>query len=425
MKAPSLFGLADCNNFYASCERVFNPSLRNHPVVVLSNNDGCVIARSAEAKDMGIRMGTPAFKIRDLIEKHNIAVFSSNYTLYGDMSARVMTTLSRFTPGLEVYSIDEAFLDLSPLAIDSLENRAQEIREVTGRATGIPISIGIAPTKTLAKMANKLAKADKTLNGICLLTKPEEIGSALKKVLVKDIWGIGPRYGTFLEAKGIRTAHDFTQIPDEQVKKNFTIMGLRAKRELLGEACFSIETTPPTKKAICTARSFGSLLSDLPSLEEAVAAHASSCGTKLRQEKSCASVVMVFIHTNPFREQDAQYAQNRVVRLPVATNSSLELAKVAKKALHDIYKLGYNYKKAGVIVSAIVPENEVQQSLFETTNPETHTRVMKAMDAINMTYGRSMVKVAAQGSGQAWKLRQEKLSPCYTTQWDDIITIKV
>jgi DNA polymerase V len=420
-----MYVLADCNNFYASCERVFNPSLIGKPVIVLSNNDGCVIARSNEAKALGIKMGEPAFKIKDTIERYNVAVFSSNYTLYGDMSQRVMNTLASFTPDIEIYSIDEAFLGLHGFSYVDLIEYARQIRKTTMRNTGIPISLGIAPTKTLAKVANHIAKKQPIHNGVYMIATDEQREEALKNYEIGEVWGIGRQYSKFLMRYGVNTAYDFTKMPAGWVRRHMSVVGLRTQKELLGIPCIDLEHTAPPKKAIATTRSFGEMQTDLGYLKEAVASFAANCAHKLRKQNSVAQVVMVFAHTNYFRDDLPQFSASKTITLPVPTSSSIELAHYAIEALKRIYKPGYSYKKAGVIVSGISTNQHIQTSLFDTIDREKHNRLMAAMDKINNKYGRGTVKIAAQGAGRKWKLRQEKVSPKYTTSWSDIITIKV
>ena len=420
-----MFALVDCNNFYASCERVFQPDLRDKPVVVLSNNDGCIIARSNEAKALGIRMGQPAFKFEDFLRKHNVAVFSSNYTLYGDMSQRVMNTLSSFAPRLEIYSIDEAFLDLSGFSRHDLSAYAETIRRETVKRTGIPVSIGIGATKTLAKAANHFAKRDGGCRGSLIIDTPEKMDFYLKKLPVAKIWGIGRQYSRKLRRQNVKTAWDFVRLPDRWVKQEMTVAGLRVKKELQGEPCIQLEEIAAAKKAICTSRSFGTMQTRLENLEEAVATFAHRCATKLRSQKLRANLLMVFIHTNAFREKDPQYARNRVIRFPVPSNSSMEIVRYALAALRSIYREGYRYKKADVITASIVPETRTQTSLFDTVEREKHRKILTAFDSVNNRYGRETIKIGAQGSGSEWKMRQEKLSPRYTTSWHDIITVKV
>jgi DNA polymerase V len=419
-----MFALVDCNNFYASCERVFNPALNNKPVVVLSNNDGCVIARSSEAKALGIKMGVPAFQIAEFLQKNGVAVHSSNYALYGDLSHRVMCTLGQFTPELEIYSIDEAFLNLGGSSVDWAEY-AQRIRKTVLKNIGIPVSVGIGPTKTLAKTANHYAKKIPENQGIFVLDSPAKINDALKLFDVDEIWGIGRQYSKLLKSLNIKTAWDFTQLADSWVKKRMTVVGLRVKKELEGISCLELELIPSAKKVICTSRSFGEAQTELELLREAVATYAARCAAKLRKQRSCAGMLMVFIHTNGFKADEPQYERNFVCKLPVATNSTIELIRYALFALEAIYKKGYRYKKAGVLVLDITPENQIQGSLFDGVDRDKHTAIMKALDDINSKFGRDALKIATQGSGEKWKLRQEKLSPCYTTNWKDIIKIRV
>jgi DNA polymerase V len=356
-----MFALADCNNFYASCERVFNPSLNGRPVVVLSNNDGCIIARSNEAKALGIKMGAPAFKIAASLQANQVVVFSSNYALYGDMSRRVMSALGQFTPEIEIYSIDEAFLNLDGLPVN-LAEYGRMIRKTVLKNTGIPVSIGIGPTKVLAKAANHYAKKVPENNGVFILDSPAKIDESLQKFPIDEVWGIGRQYASRLTSLNVKTAWDFIQMTDSWVKKNMTIVGLRIKKELEGISCLEMELISPAKKAICTSRSFGQTQTEIEPIREAVATFAGKCAYKLRKQKTCANVLMVFIHTNGFNQNEPQYAQNFICKLPVATNSSLELIKYAACALQAIYREGYRYKKAGVLVTDIVAEDQVQGS---------------------------------------------------------------
>lgn len=420
-----MFALVDCNNFYASCERVFNPSLIGRPVVVLSNNDGCVIARSNEAKLLGIKMAQPAFHIKELVEKNNIAVFSSNYALYGDMSQRVMNTLSEFTPEIEIYSIDEAFLSLHGFNHFDLNEYAKKIRQVTTKNTGIPVSVGVAITKTLAKVANHYAKIRPENNGVYLINSEAKRTEALKNLDIGDVWGVGYQYEKFLKKFGIKTAYDFTQAPPQWVKKHMSVMGLRTQKELSGIPCHELESRVPAKKGICTSRSFGEMQTELKVIEEAISTFAIRCAYKLRKQKTCANNLMVFIHTNPFRNDLPQYSASRVITLPTATNSSFEIVHYATLALRSIHKPGFRYKKTGVIVSGIVSEDGIQTSLFDNIDREKQSSTMRSIDLLNNRYGRDVVRIAAQGFGRRWKLKQEKLSPSYTTCWNDILTIKV
>ena len=420
-----MIGLVDCNNFYVSCERVFNPSLIGKPVVVLSNNDGCVIARSNEAKAIGIIMGVPAFQIKKEIEKHQIKVFSSNYTLYGDMSQRVMTSLNQFASEIEIYSIDEAFLDFRGFEYFNLNEHGKQIVKTITKNTGIPLSIGIAPTKTLAKVANKIAKKNPANMGVFVLNNEQEILQAIKQFPVEDIWGVGRRYAELLKKHNVNTAFDFTQMPNDWVQKHLTIVGVRMWNELQGNSQIELELVTSPKKNICTSRSFGNMLTEYTPIEEAVANYAARCAEELREQNSCAKVLMVFLHTNQHRKDLPQYAKNIVINLPVASNSTIELIHYAKKGLKLIFKKGYHYKKAGIIVSKIIPENAVQQDLFDHTDRNKQAAIMQALDEINSKLGKDKVRIATQGFDGKWKLRQEQLSPCYTTRLSDILTIRV
>lgn len=417
-----MYALTDCNNFYASCERIFRPDLENIPIVVLSNNDGCIIARSNEAKTLGIPMGAPAYKWISALEKNNIQVFSSNYALYGDMSQRVMNILSGFTPDIEIYSIDEAFLDLNGIPYH-LKDYALNMREKVKKWTGLPISIGIGSTKTLAKLANKISKKFPELDNVHIIDTEEKRIKALKWAKMEDIWGIGRQYSKKLEYFGIRTAWDFTQKPDSFIRKYFTVIGTRTKNELQGIPCFSFENFPPSKKNIATTRSFGTMQTELIKIEEAVSTFASVCAEKLRRQKSCAQMMMAFIHTNGFRKDLPQYSRNAVIKLPVATNFTSELSKYAIKLAETIFKPGYHYHKAGVIVSGLIPENQVQLNIFDKTNRTKLRDLYKIVDMINQTSGRDTIKLASQGKDRKWKLKQEKLSKRYTTRWDEILEI--
>ncbi len=417
-----MFGLLDCNNFYASCERVFNPSLNGKPVVVLSNNDGCVIARSAEAKVLGIPMGEPAYKLKELIETNQVHVFSSNYVLYGDMSHRVMNTIALFAPEMEIYSIDEAFLLLKGFENIDFKVFGENVVNTVTRNTGIPVSLGIAPTKTLAKVANKFAKKYKAYKGVCVIDSDEKREKALKLTEIGDVWGIGRRYSKKLQYYSVNTAWDFTQRTKSWVRQTMGVVGERTWMELRGTPCFEMES-PKSKKSICTSRSFGEKLTELAPISEAVANFAASCAEKLRKQHSYGCVLTVFIHTNPHATNQPQYYNQTVMQLSVPTNDSTELINVALRGLSSIFKEGYRYKKAGVIVSEIVPERPLQGDLFDVRNREKYNKVMSVMDSLNDSYGKQKVKIASQGFDRKWKLKNEKLSPCYTTNLSDILEV--
>lgn len=419
-----MFALVDCNNFYASCERVFQPQLKNKPIVVLSNNDGCVIARSNEAKKLGVPMGAPAFEYKELFDKQGIHVFSSNYALYGDMSNRVMTLLQEFAPEIEVYSIDEAFLRFEGMLPNfDFQDYGNIIRKVVTKGTGIPISIGMAPTKALSKVANKIAKkfAEKT-GGMYLIDTDEKRIKALRWTKVEDVWGIGYRHAKRLQALSIYTAYDFTQQPEDWVRKQMSVVGLRLQNELKGIPCLEMDTVQP-KKNIATTRSFDFNQTEFYYLRERVATFAVTCAEKLRAQKSCCNAIMIFVHTNGHRKDLPQYSRNVVLPLPYPTNSSITLTQFAAKGLEMIFKQGYAYKKAGVIVMDITPETVQQINLFEN-NPIKHRPLMETIDRINKSIGVKKVKLASQDVGRTWKMRQEKLSPRYTTQINEIIKVK-
>ena len=418
-----MYALVDCNNFYASCQRVFEPHLIGKPVVILSNNDGCVIARSNEAKALGIPMGAPAFEYKKLFEQHNVFVYSSNYALYGDISSRVMNILSTYTPEIEIYSIDEAFLKFKGFDLFNLEEYGIQIQRTVTKNTGIPISVGFAPTKALAKVANKIAKKfpERTKSVYVIDTEEKRI-KALKWTKIEDVWGIGRKHTKRLQAKQIFNAFQFTQLPDEWVRKEMAVVGLRLKHELEGKPTLNLEM-PKSKKMIATTRSFEKPMTKLEDMAERVATFTASCAQKLRKQNSHCNMIMVFVHTNYFRKDQPQYSRNIVIKTDFPTNSTIELNHYAQIGLKAIFKEGYHYKKAGVIVMGLTPNNETQLSLFNTSNPK-HQPLMSVIDKLNQSYGTNKIKFATQSLGRQWKMKQEKLSPSYTTKIKEIITIK-
>lgn len=417
-----MFALIDCNNFYASCERVFRPDLVGKPVVVLSNNDGCVIARSNEAKAVGIPMGAPLFEYEELLNKHNVQVFSANFALYGDMSQRVMSILEQYSPEMEIYSIDEAFLKFDGLEHLNLQSYSKEMRIKVQKWTGIPISVGVAPTKALAKVANRIAKKfPKETEGAYIIDTDEKRIKALKWLKIEDVWGIGRQHSKRLISVGVMTAYDFVQLDDAWVKKQMAVVGLRLKQDLQGIPTLGLDAVH-SKKSIATTRSFEENYTKLSQLQERVSTFAVSCAEKLRQQKSCCNSLMVFVHTNGHRKDLPQYSRNIVIKLPFATNSSIELSRFAIFALSKIFKDGYHYKKAGVIVQDFTPEDSPQIHLFENRD-ERHIPLMKAVDALNKSYGQQKIRLATQDQKRVWKMKQEKLSPRYTTKLSDIIKI--
>lgn len=419
-----MFALVDCNNFYASCERVFNPAIRDKAIVVLSNNDGCVIARSNEAK-LHVPMGAPSFKYQSVFNQHNIHVFSSNYALYGDMSNRVMNTLSMFTPDIEVYSIDEAFLEFQGFQKHfNLEDYSRQIKATVEKHTGIPVSIGLAPTKGLSKIANKIAKkfAKKT-QGVYVMQTEEQRLKALKWLDIDDVWGIGRQHAKRLKAQAVFKAFDFTQLPDEWVRKHMSVIGLRLKKELEGKPTLSLDEVE-AKKAIATTRTFDHQCNDYKIVRERISSFAISCAEKLRKQQSNCRLVHVFLRTNKFRPDLPQYHCSTVVKTEYPTNSSIDLVKHAIMGLDKLYKPKYQYKKAGVIVMELSPENQAQLSLFSTKNPK-HERLMQHIDHLNQTVGRHKVKFGSQDLGRVWKMKQEHLSESYSTTIKESIVIKV
>ena len=419
-----MFGLIDCNNFYASCQRVFEPHLIGKPVVILSNNDGCVIARSNEAKALGIPMGAPAFEYKKLFKDNNVHVYSSNYALYGDMSSRVMNILTAFSPEIEVYSIDEAFLKLKGFNYFDLEQYGKTIQRTVTKGTGIPISVGFAPTKALAKVANKIAKKypERTKSVYVIDTEEKRI-KALKWTKIEDVWGIGRKHAKRLQAKNIINAYQFTQLSDDWVRKEMSVVGLRLKHELQGIPTLNMDT-PKNKKMIATTRSFEKMYTKIEDISERVSTFTASCSEKLRKQESHCNMIMVFVHTNYFRKDQPQYSRNIIIKTDFPTNSTIELNHYAQIGLKAIFREGYHYKKAGVIVMGLTPNNETQLSLFNTSNPK-HQPLMSVIDKMNRSYGKNKVKFATQSLGRQWKMKQEKLSPCYTTRLEQIIKIKI
>jgi len=419
-----MFALIDCNNFYVSCERVFNPKLNNRPVVVLSNNDGCAISRSNEAKALGIPMGAPAFKYEKIFRKHNIKVFSSNFTLYGDMSSRVMNILSKYTPNIEIYSIDEAFLKFEGFDNYDLESYCKKIQKIVLKHTGIPISIGIAPTKALSKVANRIAKKfpEKT-NGVYLIDSDKKKLKALKWLKIKDVWGIGFRHTERLKNIGVNTACDFINLEDGWVRKNMSIVGLRLKKELEGESVLRLEEVRSPKKAIATTRSFEGTITNYEKIKERISTFAICCAEKLRAQKSNCSSIYVFVRSNKFQKKKPQYRNGIVMTIPFSTNSNIVISKYAIEGLKKIFKKGINYKKAGTIVMGLDSSNNHQLNLFKNEDPK-HKYLMKAIDNIQKKEGQSKIKLASQDLRKRWKMKQEKLSPNYTCKLNDVVKVK-
>ena len=419
-----MFALIDCNNFYVSCERVFNPNLNKKPVVVLSNNDGCAISRSNEAKALGIPMGAPAFKYENIFKQNDVEVFSSNFPLYGDMSSRVMSILSKFTPNIEIYSIDEAFLKFEGFENYDLESHCQKIKNMVFKWTGIPISIGIAPTKALAKVANRISKKfPNQTKGVYLINSKEKRIKALKWLNIGDVWGIGFRHSKRLINIRINTAYDFTNIEDSWVRKNMSVVGLRLKKELEGKSVLDLEEVRSPKKAIATTRSFEGTITDYQKIKERISTFAICCAEKLRAQNSTCNSIYVFIRSNKFQKNKTQYRNGLLMTIPFATNSNIVVSKYAVEGLKKIFRQGINYKKAGTIVMGLESSGNHQLNLFENENPK-HIYLMKAIDYIQKKEGQNKINLACQDLRKRWKMKQEKLSPNYTCKINEIIKVK-
>ncbi len=419
-----MFALVDCNNFYASCERIFQPTLEDKPIAILSNNDGCVIARSNEAKALGLPMGAPAHKFASFFRQHNVRVFSSNYPLYGDMSQRVMDVLRQFTPEVEVYSIDEAFLHFEGFQHYDMEIYAQQMRKRVHKWTGMPVSIGLGPSKGLAKVANRIAKkfAAKT-NGVYVIDSEEKRIKALKWLPIADVWGIGRQHARRLAFNNIETAYDFTQLSDDWVRKHMSVVGLRLKKDLEGTATISMELVASPKKAIATTRSFEFLIDSYEEMQERISTYATLCAEKLRKQRSNCHAVYVFVRSNPFMPDLQQYRNGTLMAMPFASQSSLTISKYALKGLERIYKNGIQYKKAGVMVTGIVPKNAQQLTLFDKEDAR-HDALMQRIDHLHRKYGPHKIKLANQDLNRTFKMKQAYLSPRYTTNINDIITVR-
>ncbi|MFI3319532.1 MAG: Y-family DNA polymerase [Rikenellaceae bacterium] len=419
-----MLGLCDCNNFFVSCERVFDPSLEGRAVVVMSSNDGCVIARSNEAKALGIKMGQPLYQIKELIARENVATLSTNLQLYGDMSQRVMQVLRENIPSVEIYSIDEAFLDFSGFDLATVEEFGRNLSRKVRRATGIPVSIGIAPTKTLAKIASKLCKQYPKLRGCCLMYRPEDIAKVLSKYPIEDVWGVGRKYAKELRKFGVSTAAQFVDSPPEWVRAKMSIVGLRTWRELGGEACLGFGYTTPERQSIMVSRSFAHEVDDLAILTESVVTFASNAAEKLRRQGSVAGQLQVFIFTNRHREDQPQHSEGRLAQFLTPTDSTLEIVAQATQLLRELFYRGFGYKKAGVILYDISSKQGVQSAMFDPLDRTKHTALMEVLDRINNDMGRSTLRVGSQGNSGVPTNSQHR-SPLYTTSWSDILTIKV
>ena len=419
-----MFALVDCNNFYASCERVFQPQWKGKPVVILSNNDGCVIARSNEAKALGIPMGAPAFKYQTQFKRQKIKVFSSNYPLYGDMSSRVMSILERYTPNIELYSIDEAFLQFKGFDLFDLQKEGMKMQKQIKKWTGIPVSVGIAPSKALAKIANKIAKkfAVKT-GGVYSIDTEEKRIKALKWTSISDVWGVGRQHLQQLEAIGVANAWQFSLLSDDWVRKQMSVLGLRLKKDLQGLPSIQLEEVKAPKKGIATTRSFEGNLTSFSDLEERVSTFASNCAEKMRKQQSSCQALLVFIRSDPHKKDVISYRNSCVLTLPYATNSSIILSRYAILGLRKIFKENIAYKKAGVMIMGLLPTEKRQLNLFENNNTK-HVALMKSLDKIHKRFGPYQIKLANQDLNRTWKMKQQYLSNRFTTELKDVITVK-
>ena len=414
--------LIDCNNFYASCERIFNPKLMRKPIVVLSNNDGCIITRSAEAKKLGIKMGEPYFKAKKIIDQNNVKVFSSNYSLYGDISQRVMETLAKFASEVEIYSIDEAFLALNGFENYELNTYCSYIRRTIKQWIGIPVSIGVSSTKTLSKIANNLAKKNEEYQGVCILKTWFDISEALKLTDIGDVWGIGRRLTNFLNKYNVSTAYDFIQLDRGWVRKNMGVVGEKTFLELCGVSCIEMDLVPSDKKSCCVSRSFSKPIETLYDLEESVSTYGSRVAEKIREERLVAESMSVFVLTNYFNRKEKQYSNSIKLQLPYPTNDSVKIVKRSLEGIRKIYRKGYRYKKAGVILYGLTNANQTRGLL--DNDRENSDAIMSTLDRINHRYGSSTIRLASEGITKSWRMKREKVSPCYTTRFDELVKVK-
>ncbi|GAA0685328.1 translesion error-prone DNA polymerase V subunit UmuC [Marinobacterium maritimum] len=420
-----VFALVDCNNFYASCERLFRPDLAGRPIVVLSNNDGCIVARSAEAKALGIKMGVPVYQVERYLQQQGVAIFSSNYALYADISARVMSILEQLAPRVEIYSIDEAFLDLTGVAAStSLSEFGSQIRQTVGQHTGIRVCVGIAPTKTLAKLANHAAKQYPATGGVVDLTDPARQSRLLALVPVNDIWGVGRRLSQRLQADGIRTALDLAAADPKSIRQQYSVVLERTLRELNGEPCLSLEEVTPTKQQIICSRSFGQRITTFQEMREAICEYTSRAAEKLRQEKRIAKRLSIFLRTNRFNASEPQYMPSPGAELPIPTDDTRELVAAAARLLRTCWKDGYRYMKAGVMLTDFYETGSFQPDLFSSGSAPLRSKaLMSVLDTINQG-GHGRVFLAGQGLHQTWSMQRRSLSPAYTTRWQDLPVAK-
>ena len=404
--------LVDCNSFYVSCERLFNPKIQKKAVVVLSNNDGCVISRSREAKDLGIKMGEPYFKVKELVKKNKVEVYSSNYALYGDISRRVMKVLKTFSPKVEIYSIDEAFIDLSFIDEKGVEDYGREIRSRVLKWTGIPTSVGIASTKTLSKVANHIAKKEKA--GVIYLNT--NIDERLKKFPIEDVWGVGKQLSKFYHKNNISNAYDLKNVSNTWVKKGTNVLGAKTAMELRGIPCIELQIDQEKRKNCCVSRSFGRKVKDLNELEESVITHCLNAAEKIRSESLVCKSITVFIRTSPFQNKGIFYSNSKTIDFPIATNNSIEIVKNALAGLDLIYKDGFKYQKAGIILSGL-SDSEKGNSLFKSTKDERIKNLMQSIDNTNYRYGRSTISLASAGINKKWSMRRQYSSKIDTADF--------
>ncbi len=416
------FALVDGNNFYVSCERVFNPMLEGKPMVVLSNNDGCVVARSAEVKALGVKMGEPWFKLKALAKRHGILAYSSNYALYADMSNRMMRVLGTYSPQQEIYSIDECFLGLDGFSPAELPVMGQRIRQQVKQWVGLPVCVGIAPTKTLAKLANHCAKKDLAgAEGVCdfgQMSVTERVG-LFGRIKVGEVWGVGRRLTERLAGLGIVTVRDLRDADAGMLRREFSVVLERTVLELRGISCLELEELAPAKKQIMSSRSFGACIHTLPELDEAVSTYLARAAEKLRRQGSVAQAVQVFIRTNPFNENHPQYQQAITVPLTQATSDTVRLTRAALWGLKRIYRPGFAYQKAGVMLMDLHSAGQTQGVLFGTTSPG-RPALMQVMDRANARWGRGTLRLAVEGAKKSWQMKRDHMSPAYTTRWEDL-----
>ncbi len=416
--------LVDCNSFYVSCERLFNPSIDKKPVVVLSNNDGCVISRSTEAKSLGIKMGEPYFKVERIVKKNDVKIFSSNYSLYGDISRRVMKTLKQFSPQIEIYSIDEAFLNLSTINNENLIEYGNKIRATILKWTGIPTSIGIATTKTLSKAANHIAKKEKS--GVVNFINSEQIDKFLAEIKINDVWGVGRQLTKLYIKNGIGSAYQLKNVSSSWIKKNTNVFGARTAMELKGVSCISLEPHQEKRKNCCVSRSFGKKVTKLEELKESISTHCLNAAEKIRIDNQTTKKITVFIRTSPFQNMKFYYANTKSIDLPIRTNDSIELVKKALLALESIYKEGYRYQKTGIILSNLKSVDVYKKNLFSKINSEEkRTSLMKAIDYTNAKYGKNVLSIVQAGLKKKWNIKRQHSSKIDTASFNLLPTIRI